>query len=344
MKRPLIIAVIFLALASGLSPAHATTYRKGTTSASFLKIEVGPRAVALGGAYVGVADDALAGFWNPSGLATLSGTELTFQSSSLYAGLRQTFLAAGTTFNSRFALGLYVNHLDLGGFEETTLEKPDGTGRNFTARNVAVGLVTASELTDHVSIGLAAKFIEERIWYETSRNVALDLGTFYRFTEVGIRVGMLLSNLGPNSVMDQGSQLLFRKEKPEDYPGSPQVEAKLKTLDFPLPLMFTLGFSVDVAGERGVWVRSESNRLLLAVSANDAIDAPFRTNLGAEYTWHDVASLRAGYRFHYDTAGLSLGFGLNLESILGYRVRFDAAWLDCGDLDAVTMWSFSMGF
>ena len=344
MRRNWIVAAVAVLSFAVAGIAQGTTYRKGTTAAAFLKIEVDPRAVGLGGAYVSLASGASAGFWNPSGLAFLRAPQMSFQSSQLYAGLRQTFLAAGSSFGPRLAVGLYVNHLNLGGFEETTLEKPDGTGRSFTARNVAVAGVVASQLTDHVAVGASLKFVEERIWYETSRNVAVDLGTTYRFTDVGIRVGMLLSNLGPNSVMDQGSQLLFRKEKPEDYPGSPQVEAKLKTLDFPLPLMFTLGFAVELLGDRGVWARSDASQFLVAVSANDAIDAPFRTNVGAEYTWREAIALRAGYRFHYDTAGLSLGFGLNVEPLLGYPIRFDAAWLDCGDLDSVTMWSFSLRF
>ncbi|HFE54085.1 MAG TPA: PorV/PorQ family protein, partial [Bacteroidetes bacterium] len=210
VRRNWIVAAVAVLSFAVAGIAQGTTYRKGTTAAAFLKIEVDPRAVGMGGAYVSLASGASAGFWNPSGLAFLPAPQMSFQSSQLYAGLRQTFLAAGSSFGPRLAVGLYVNHLNLGGFEETTLEKPDGTGRSFTARNVAVAGVVASQLTDHVAVGASLKFVEERIWYETSRNVAVDLGTTYRFTDVGIRVGMLLSNLGPNSVMDQGSQLLFR--------------------------------------------------------------------------------------------------------------------------------------
>ncbi len=47
-----------------------------TDAASFLKIGVGARAVALGGAFVAVADDASAGYWNPAGLTQLSGPVL----------------------------------------------------------------------------------------------------------------------------------------------------------------------------------------------------------------------------------------------------------------------------
>ncbi len=324
--------------------AQAAINKKGTTAGSFLKLEVGPRAAALGGAYAGLSADATATFWNPSGLTVAPGMQLYFQNSALYAGMRQTFVAAALPLVPGWKLGFSVNHLNAGSFEETTLTEPDGTGTRFTARDVALGASLAVQLTDHVSVGATAKFFEERIWYETSRAFAFDLGTLYRFTDLGIGVGMMLSNLGPTATMNNGLQLTFRKEKPPDYPGSPQVEAQLKTHDFPLPLMFTLGVSVELLGPHSAFVKSADNRVIIVASSNDAVDAPFRSNLGVEYTWRGMASFRAGYRLNYDTARGSLGFGLNLLRVVGKDLRFDYAWVDYGDLNAVSMWSFSMGF
>ena len=38
----------------------------GTTTAQFLKIEAGARAIAMGGAFVSVADDVSAIYWHPA--------------------------------------------------------------------------------------------------------------------------------------------------------------------------------------------------------------------------------------------------------------------------------------
>ena len=324
--------------------AQSATYKKGTTSGGFLKLEVGPRAAAMGGAYVGLANDATATFWNPSGLTTGGGFQLFFQNSQLYAGMRQTFLASALPVVSGWSLGFFVNHLNIGNFEETTLNEPDGTGEHFSARNVALGISLATQLTDHVSVGVTGKFIEERIWYEISRNFAFDLGTLYRFSHIGVRVGMLLSNLGPGAAMNDGLQLTFRKEKPPDFPGSPGVEAQLKTGNFPLPMMFTLGVCVELVGSHSAFAKSNDNQVLFVASSNDAIDAPFRSNLGLEYAWRNIVYFRAGYRFNYDTSRGSLGFGLNFLPLVGKNVHFDYAWVDYGDLNSVSMWSFSMGF
>ena len=57
-----------IALASVLAApsAHATKY-----AAEFLKVQVGARAIGMGGAFTAVADDATAMWWNPAGMVYL---------------------------------------------------------------------------------------------------------------------------------------------------------------------------------------------------------------------------------------------------------------------------------
>ena len=43
-----------------------------TTSAAFLEIGAGARALAMGGAYVSVADDANSMYWNPAGMTRIT--------------------------------------------------------------------------------------------------------------------------------------------------------------------------------------------------------------------------------------------------------------------------------
>ena len=45
------------------------TKKVGTSAATFLRIPVGSRGTAMGSAFVSVADDVTAMFWNPGGLA-----------------------------------------------------------------------------------------------------------------------------------------------------------------------------------------------------------------------------------------------------------------------------------
>src|SRR5262245_7547668 len=72
MKRAL---ALFLFVASAAlissSPARATKY-----AGEFLKIQPGARAIGMGGAFVAVADDATAPYWNPAGMVYLPYKEI----------------------------------------------------------------------------------------------------------------------------------------------------------------------------------------------------------------------------------------------------------------------------
>ncbi len=60
---------------------------------SFLDIGAGARARALGNAFVGIANDANAVFWNPSGIVSLDGPMITGMHSSLFFGTKFDYLA-----------------------------------------------------------------------------------------------------------------------------------------------------------------------------------------------------------------------------------------------------------
>ncbi|MBU0567282.1 hypothetical protein KJ693_09645 [bacterium] len=69
---------IFIILGLLLGLAQAVSAEPGATGASFLKIGVGARALGMGGAFVGLADDASALYWNPAGTSQLNQKELFF--------------------------------------------------------------------------------------------------------------------------------------------------------------------------------------------------------------------------------------------------------------------------
>jgi hypothetical protein len=74
---PLLLAALLWA-----PPASATKY-----SAEFLKVPVGARAIGMGGAFVAVADDASAPYWNPAGLIYLPYREVLPQHSEQFGNL-----------------------------------------------------------------------------------------------------------------------------------------------------------------------------------------------------------------------------------------------------------------
>ena len=75
-----------------LSPLYADFAKLGTSGAQFLKIGIG-RGAAMGEAFVAVADDASATFWNPSGLGTITHREISFYHNEWIADIRHEYLA-----------------------------------------------------------------------------------------------------------------------------------------------------------------------------------------------------------------------------------------------------------
>src|SRR4051794_35397588 len=57
----------------------------------FLSYGAGARSLAMGAAFVGVADDASATYWNPAGLSQITRKELTLMKATLFADTTYDF-------------------------------------------------------------------------------------------------------------------------------------------------------------------------------------------------------------------------------------------------------------
>ena len=79
LKRGAVLIVMALLII--IAPAPSTHAEPndgaGTTGTAFLKVEGGSRPAALGGAFVGLANDINTIFWNPAGLTAIHDRELT---------------------------------------------------------------------------------------------------------------------------------------------------------------------------------------------------------------------------------------------------------------------------
>ncbi|MEW6609072.1 MAG: hypothetical protein AB1414_16785 [bacterium] len=67
----------------GLLSVQKVEAKAGKTSYSFLKIGIGARALGLGSAFVGLADDPTAIYWNPAGLSQIKQRKLLFSHNQL---------------------------------------------------------------------------------------------------------------------------------------------------------------------------------------------------------------------------------------------------------------------
>lgn len=338
MKRFTAILVALLILHVPLTAQRIT--KTGTTAAGFLGIDVGARAISMGGAYVAVANDPSAMFWNPAGIARASNMGATFNHSNWLAGLNFNFAGFIARVGQLGTVGVSATFLSMASMDRTTVSHPEGTGEQFDAGSTALGLTFARNLTDRFTIGGSVKYIDEFIWHSSATGLAFDLGTIYSTHLSGLTIGMSITNYGAKMSMSGRDMLTQVDVDPTIEGNNNSINANLQTGEFDLPLMFRVGVAMDVL--QG----AANSNLRLSVDALHPNDDGESLNLGVEYVFNKMVALRAGYAnlFAPDAEeGLSLGGGIN-QDIGGINLQVDYAYRDFGILNTVQMFSLGFGF
>ncbi len=301
----------------------------GTTAAPFLEIGVGARAVAMGGAFVGTADDASALHWNPAGIARLSQVELLFVHTDWLCGLDFDFVGAVLPLGRWGSIGASVTALSMSDMPVRTVEMPEGTGEQFSAGDLALALSYGISLTDRFSIGFSGKYIYQSIWKEHAWGLALDIGTLFTTGFHGMRIGAALRNLGTDMRMQGDDLLIYHDPDPKKLGNNERIFADLKTDAWPLPLTFQVGVAMEA-------LRSPMHGLTFAADALHPSDNTESLHLGCEYAFREMFFLRAGYNnlFLRDgEEGLTLGAGLAVRLVGNRSIRVDYAYADFGRLE-----------
>jgi hypothetical protein len=299
------------------SYALAQNPNLGTSGAQFLQIPVSARAAGLGGAVVGLTDDAASVFWNPAGLVKINSFQAHFSYMDWFNLF--DFNAAVVAFNAGdagvFAASMIV--FDTGEMEITTEEQPNGTGRFFDAQDIAVGASYAKYLTDRFSVGLTIKYVYQRIWNEVADGFAFDVGTQYRLDFQNLTIAMSMSNFGGELSYD-GPDLNIIHDKDKNFPLSRLTPAKLQTSGYPLPLSFQVGIGFDIYKQDFLKVRGGID----AIHPNDNKE---RLHFGTEFSFFDRLFLRGGYKYNYDDEKYTFGAGVNFP-LSNAGVSFDYAY------------------
>ena len=218
----------------------------GTGALTFLEIGVGARAMGMGGAFVAVANDASATFWNPAGIVWTEHIQIEANRNSWFLDDKYDFLS-GVIPIPQFNSAIAVSFATIGFGEQPvrTVDRPTGTGEKYDARDYVVGLTWATALTDRFSFGVSAKFLSSRIWHESASAFALDFGIFYNTALKGLRLGFSMSNFG-SSVQYIGRDLDSTLDPDNKVENFDRVPAEYKTDPYPLPILFRAGISYEL--------------------------------------------------------------------------------------------------
>ncbi|MFQ6618099.1 MAG: PorV/PorQ family protein [Fidelibacterota bacterium] len=264
--------IIFFAAVLLLSPPlFSQEFSKvGTAAAQFLKFGVDARSSALGGAHSGIYGDVASTFWNPAGIGSIREPSLSISIMDLYADISHSYFGYVQPLTGTSALGFSIIFLNSGKIEQTTLQDPNGTGVFYEVKNYMVGLTYSRYMTDKLIAGLNFKYVREEIWREVAQTYAFDIGTLLETDVLGIRLGMAISNFGPNMRL-HGDDLITRYET---YLGDVRRRgAFMATEDWSLPLSFRVGVAADIAGKNGQLFKSDVNRITVLYDFHDANDS-----------------------------------------------------------------------
>ena len=298
----------------------------------------------MGGAFVSVADDITAMYWNPSGLAQLTQSEALFSYTQWIADVTFNYAAFAMPLGNAGAFGVNATFLSMDEMERTTESYPEGTGETFSAGDYAFGVCYARNLTDRFSIGANLKYIYQKIYHCTASGAAFDIGTMFTTQFEGLKIGMSISNFGTKMQMS-GRDLMTQVDVNPSLSGNkPNINANLGTDEFDLPLMFRVGISMDVL--KGT---SNSN-LVIAVDALHPNDDVETVNIGCEYVYNDMFFLRAGHKSIGASGskdglreGLSFGAGLQY-TLAATTLKVDYGFKDFGILKPVQMFNLGLSF
>jgi hypothetical protein len=302
-----ILAVAAAALLLFPAVSEAGFAKVGTAGAQFLKIGLGTRGAAMGGAFVATADDPSAAWWNPACLVRVPGTQVQLTHTEWLEDVRYEAGAVSREFPGIGTLALQFGLLNSGEMDVTTVEQPEGTGETFTCT------------------GVNFKYVREQ-WDDISASgLAVDLGTLYNTGFRTLRIGMTIQHFG--------GELTPGGEYSSWFSGEDSLKAYLP---YSLPMTFKLGLAMDVIDRGPHFLTVEVD----GIHPNDNVE---QLGIGAEYWFNGIVALRGGYRVNTDEEGLTAGAGFRVP-VGGNTLLLDYAYADFGRMEMVHRASLGLVF
>jgi len=298
-RRLGLLALCMTILALGASPALAAD--PGLTVLDFLKLGIGARAASMGEAYVAVADDASATYWNPAGLLGIENNDVSGTHNEWIQDLRHEFVAFGAKrgrhgFGVSF-IGLYTDDI------EARTAQGDFDG-HFGYSDNAFAASYAFQATSVLGLGGTVRYVRESIVGTTDGDFTLDgfafdLGGTWQTPVSGVSAGAVFRNLG--------SQLSYDFEEAGSF-------------DLPTALQAGLAYR-----------RPDNRDGILTISADmlSARGDDTSVRMGAEYAWRGQYLIGAGYKSGLDNENVS--FGAGYENGVRVHYAFTPVYSDLGN-------------
>lgn len=284
----------------------------------FLNVATDPRAEAMGEAVTSLDGNSASMFFNTAGMARLTSiAAVSAGQVDWIAGIKHFYASAAfSPFDGRYGvIGFNFRSVNYGDLQGTIIANNTqgfidvGT---FSPTAYSVGIGYAKALSDKFAVGGNVNYVNQDLGqsitnidnngnyvYKTEKQnvVSFDFGMIYKTGYKSLAFGMDLRNFSR--------------------------ELKYEQETFDLPLIFNLGISMNLLD---LWnIDNKAQSLIISVGATHPRDYPEQVNVGAEYTFLQIVSLRAGYMFDNDVYGVTGGIGIH-KNIGGVDLGIDYSW------------------
>ncbi|HSL88177.1 MAG TPA: PorV/PorQ family protein [Ignavibacteriaceae bacterium] len=319
----------------------STTFGQGEAAVPFLLLAPDSRAGGIGESGTGLADNSAAIFWNPAGVAFLTGTEINITHSNWLPQFNLDLFYDYLTFRhymeeidgSILASFTYMNY---GEFVRTSELGPDPIGV-FRSFDAALTLGYATKLSTDWGIGFNFRVIHSRLADKpageeqgsgVATTVSFDIAAMWRperliipFTDEDIggklSIGVNLSNLGPKiTYIDQ--------DQADPIPTNFRLGFAYKVIDSEFNnLIYTLDFAKLLVSRDGA-TSKQFYEAIFAAWADESFSEELRdinTSMGLEY-WYGTPgdflfALRTGFFYEDPDKGnrkfVTFGAGIRYD-------------------------------
>ncbi|MCK5127193.1 MAG: PorV/PorQ family protein, partial [candidate division Zixibacteria bacterium] len=251
---------------------------------SVFSIGAGARAMGMGNAFVGLADDASAVYYNPSGLPYLPSQQISFLHTILFEETVYDYLSYVYPHN-RSALGVAVMRLGTDDIGRRDREYYD-LGR-FSASQLQFMVSYSSRIKKNISAGLALKMAHHSIDNYSAYGFGLDASGHFKISK-RISAGLLLQD-----IIGAKIQLISEKER--------------------TPFTFKAGLAYKLGHE------FSTLRANLVFDADKPENRSLKIRTGFEVIHRNGLILRSGY----DRDNFTLGMGIRYQDLIfDYAYKF----------------------
>lgn len=335
-----------LAIVSGMFAIQSATSqifpsfgdeRAGISLASALKIGVGARAAGFAGAFVAVADDASATYWNPAGMTELKSNAALFSQAFWAGGLAHRSAAAIIRLgDGEHVVGIYLSGMFTDPIRVTTEFRPLGTGEKFPYQSIQFSASYAKRFTDQFSAGVTIRYVNETLGKASLGGVLFDAGTFYHTGLGTSRFAVAVSNFGgkltpSGTVPTAGNPPVFNGGQTSAFQS------------FDPPIIFRIGFAMEP-------ILEENHRLTTSLQLDHPNDNAENYALGAEYAYKFSDAYpaelfaRTGLKIGADEERFSLGAGVFTPFDDTFGVTADYCYTEFATLGGIHRLSVAVRF